>query len=73
METWIWISLYIVQALVGAVLWRKYASKEGFYRIENGLWALFASSLVISNLVGLLIMLGWFIDFLAGVKKTEEK
>ena len=73
METWIWISLYVVQTIVGAVLWRKYAPKEGFYRIENGLWALFAGSLVISNLVGLLIMLGWFIDFLAGVKnKTDD-
>ena len=65
------ISLYILQTFIGAIFWRKYAPKEGSWRIENGRWALFASSLVISNIVGLFIMLGWLVDYLAGIKKKK--
>lgn len=69
METCMIISLYILQTFIGAVLWRKYGDKEGFWRIENGCWALFASSFVISNIIGLFILSGRFIDFLASKKK----
>ena len=68
----IWISLYIIQTLAGAVLWRKYAPKEGYWRVDSGLLALTQSSLVIPSIVGLIIMLGWLIDYLAGVKNKTE-
>ena len=67
------VILYILQTIIGAILWRKYAPAEGFWRIENGKWALFASSLVISNVVGLFIMLGWLVDYLAGIKKEKRE
>ena len=68
----IWISLYIIQTLVGAVLWRKYAPKEGCWRLDSGLLALTPSCLVIPNIIGLFIMLGWLIDYFAGIKNKDR-
>ena len=82
METWMWISLWIVQTIVGAVLWRKYMydAKETITEV------LLQNALVIQNVVFIFIILFksigylynqlcYFIDFLAGVKnkETEEK
>ena len=82
METWKWISLWIVQTIVGAVLWRKYMydAKETITEV------LLQNALVIQNVVFIFIILFksigylynqlcYFIDFLAGVKnkETEEK
>ena len=81
METWIWISLYVVQTLVGAVLWRKYVLTEK----DTALTALVLSCLVFPSVICgiylvfrmhnfLLKPLYSYIDYLAGVKnKTEEK
>ena len=79
METWIWISLWIVQTFVGAVLWRRYMydAKETITEV------LLQNALVIQNVVFIFIILFksigylykqlcYFIDFLAGVKKTEK-
>ena len=81
METWIWISLYILQTLVGAVLWRKfmYSEKDSVSEV------LFLNALLITNIFMVMFLLFksidylfkqlcYFIDFLAEVKnKTEEK
>ena len=81
METWIWISLWIVQTIVGAVLWRRfmYDKKETVTEvlIQNALVApniLFIVVIFFKSLGYLFKQLCYFIDFLAGVKnKTEEK
>ncbi len=79
METWMWVSLWILQTFIGAVLWRKYGNTA-----DSTINILGWSSLVFLNVIGLawLIVLGinflfeklcLFIDFLAGKKnKTEE-
>ena len=71
METWIWISLWVVQTLIGAVLWKKFAFGK------DTEWALFYSATIFMNIAGLIALIFihscYFIDFLAGVKKTEEK
>lgn len=87
METWIWISLWVVQTIVGAVLWRKYFFTEdycgGDYEShELGIKSLCfgAISLVVVpimlccySFMALYVYTGDFISFLAGVKnKTEE-
>ena len=70
METWIWISLWIVQTLVGAVLWKKFAFGK------DTEWALFYSATIFMNIAGLIALIFihscYFIDFLASVKKTEK-
>ena len=73
-----WISLYVVQTLVGAVLWRKYAPKEGTWRIDSGLLGIVPSCLILPNVYMIIVYFFKFldnaIDYLAGVKnKTEEK
>ena len=72
METWIWGSLWVVQTLIGAVLWKKFAFGK------DTEWALFYSATIFMNIAGLIALIFihscYFIDFLAGVKnKTEEK
>ena len=84
METWIWISLWIVQTIVGAVFYRKYQNEVG----QVGQYpesALIFSALVLVNMFAVVVLLFksigylynqlcYFIDFLAGVKnKTEEE
>ena len=80
METCMWISLWVVQTLVGAVLWRRYMYDEK----ETITEVLLLNALVISNIVFIFVILFksvgflykqicYFIDYLAGVKKTEEK
>ena len=81
METWIWISLWVVQTIVGAVLWRKYM----YDREESVHEVLFLNALLLINIFIVIVLLFksigylynqlcYFIDFLAGVKnKTEEK
>ena len=72
-----WISLWVVQTIVGAVLWRKYAPKEGKWRIDSGLLGIVPSCLILPNVYMIIVYFLKFldstIDFLAGVKKTEEK
>jgi len=75
MKTWIWISLYIIQTLVGAVYMRKVLV---YNKHNDGFVSFILSSLVIINVVFLIAyfcdLISIFIDFLAGVKtKTEEK
>ena len=79
METWIWISLWIVQTLVGAVLWRKcmYDRSESVHEV------LFLNALLLINIFIVIVLLFksigylynqlcYFIDFLAGVKNKTE-
>ena len=70
METWIWISLWVVQTLVGAVLWKKFAFGK------DTEWALFYSATIFMNIAGLIALIFihscYFIDFLAGVKNKTE-
>ena len=87
METWIWISLWIVQTIVGAVLWRRYFFTDDYddgdcESHELGVRSLFVGSIsliVVPIMIGcyslmyLYVCVGNFISFLAGVKKTEEK
>lgn len=74
METWMWISLYLLQTLLGAVLWRKFIINND--KKDNGIYCLICSSFVITNLYFLLyafiLFLGFSVDFLAGVKKKEK-
>lgn len=87
METWIWISLYIVQTIVGAVLWRKYFFTDDYddgdcESHELGVRSLFVGSIsliVVPIMIGcyslmcLYVYVGNFISFLAGVKnKTDD-
>lgn len=79
METWIWISLWIVQTIVGAVLWRRfmYDKKETVTEvlIQNALVApniLFIVVIFFKSLGYLFKQLCYFIDFLAGVKNKTE-
>ena len=79
METWIWISLWIVQTFVGAVLWRRfmYDKKETVTEvlIQNALVApniLFIVVIFFKSLGYLFKQLCYFIDFLAGVKNKTE-
>ena len=76
-----WISLYVVQTIVGAVLWRKYM----YDRSDSVHEVLFLNALLFINIFILIFLLFksigylynqlcYFIDFLAGVKnKTEEE
>ncbi len=75
METWMWITLYIVQTIAGAVIFRKYSNKSS----EE---SLAMSATVIINCVGLVLLLVCaieclykqlllLIDFLAGVNKKD--
>jgi hypothetical protein len=83
METWIWISLWVVQTILGAVFYRKYFNVKGNVG-ESPEDCLFMSAVVIVNCISLVFILFYgigylfkqiliFIDFLAGIKKTEEK
>ena len=82
MENWMWISLWIAQTFVGAVLWRKfmYDEKETITEvlIQNALVApniIFIAVVFFKSLGYLYNQFCHFIDFLAGVKnkKIEEK
>ena len=75
METWIWISLWVVQTILGAVLWRKYM----YDREESVHEVLFLNALLLINIFMVMFLLFksidylfkqlcYFIDFLAGVK-----
>ena len=82
MEIWIWISLWIVQTIVGAVFYRKYQNEVG----QVGQYpesALIFSALVLVNMFAVVVLfcglinvlfkrLFYFIDFLAGVKNKTE-
>ena len=79
METWIWISLWIVQTIVGAVLWRKYM----YARSKSVHEVLFLNALLLINIFIVIVLLFksigylynqlcYFIDYLAGVKNKTE-
>ena len=78
METWIWISLYVVQTILGAVLWRKFM----YDKLESVHEVLFLNALLLINIFIVVIFfkslgylfkqLCYFIDFLAGVKNKTE-
>ena len=74
-----WISLWVVQTIVGAVLWRRfmYDKKETVTEvlIQNALVApniLFIVVIFFKSLGYLFKQLCYFIDFLAGVKNKTE-
>ena len=79
-----WISLYVVQTIVGAVLCRKYFNVKGNVG-ESTEDCLLMSAIVIINCISLVFLIFYgikylfkqliiLIDFLAGVKnKTEEE
>lgn len=79
MENWMWISLWVVQTIVGAVFYRKYFNSKGHVG-ESPEACLFMSAVVIVNCISLVFLLFYgieylfkqlviLIDFLAGVKK----
>ena len=79
METWIWISLWIVQTIAGAVLWRKFM----YDRSESVHEVLFLNALLLINIFIVIVLLFksigylynqlcYFIDYLAGVKNKTE-
>ena len=83
METWIWVSLWVVQTIVGAIGYRKYHNDEGMLG-QTPQSALIFSSIVVVNIISCCALfcqfinysfsgLYKFIDYLAGVKKTEEE
>ena len=53
-----WISLYVVQTLVGAVIWRKYEEKAPTLEILG------ESCLVIMNILGLIYILFKSVQYL---------
>lgn len=65
-----WISLYTVQTLVGAVLWRKYTKGN---KDINGFICFLFGAIMIPNIIlliaGVYHLVNNLIDFLAGVKK----
>ena len=74
-----WVSLYVVQTLVGAVLWRKYM----YDRSESVHEVLFLNALLLINIFIVIVLLFksigylynqlcYFIDFLAGVKRQKK-
>jgi hypothetical protein len=76
METWMWVSLWILQTFIGAVLMRRFSDIE----VEG---ALFCSAIIIGNIVGLIAgfisltnycfgKLCFFVDFLAGKRNKTE-
>lgn len=76
METWMWITLYIVQTVLGAVFLRRYQGEVGQVG-ESSITALLFSMTVFVNIFSLVFtlffLLGellsklfYFIDFLAG-------
>ena len=79
-----WISLYVVQTIVGAVFYRKYFNVKGHVE-ESTEDCLLMSAIVIINCISLVFLIFYgikylfkqliiLIDFLAGVKnKTEEE
>ena len=79
-----WISLYVVQTIVGAVFYRKYFNVKGHVE-ESTEDCLLMSAIVIINCISLVLLIFYeieylfkqliiLIDFLAGVKnKTEEE
>ena len=79
MEIWIWISLWVVQTILGAILWRKYM----YDREESVHEVLFLNALLLINIFIVIVLLFksigylynqlcYFIDFLAGVKNKTE-
>lgn len=82
METWMWISLWVVQTIVGAIGYRKYQNGEGQIG-QTPQSALILSGMVIINIISCCVLFCQFInysfkgvykfiDYLAGVKKTEK-
>ena len=76
MENWMLVSLYVIQTLVGAIIWRKHEEKASTLEILG------VSCLVIMNILGLIYILSKsvqylvkqlcnLIDFLAG--KSYER
>lgn len=61
METWMWISLWIVQTFVGAVLWRKLVfNKEQDYSVNINLLSFLFSAILIPNIAMLFAFIfGW--------------
>ena len=79
MEIWIWISLWVVQTILGAILWRKYM----YDREESVHEVLFLNALLLINIFIVIVLLFksigylynqlcYFIDFLAGVKNKNR-
>lgn len=73
-----WISLYVIQTLVGAVFYRKYFSSKGNFG-ESTEACLIISATIVVNWISLVFLLCYgveylfkqvviFIDYLAGVK-----
>lgn len=73
MKNWILISLYILQTIVGAVVWRKLFkdNKDG-----DGFGCFILSAVVLPNIIfiiaGLWAFISALVDFLAGVKNNEQ-
>ena len=86
METWMWISLWIVQTILGAVLWRKYFFTDDYndgdcesheLGFKSFVFGMFSIAIVPCFIVVYLYMYGYvslgeFINFLAGVKNKTE-
>lgn len=81
MEAWMWISLWVVQTIVGAIGYRKYQNGEGQIG-QAPQSALILSGIVIINIISCCVLfyqfinhsfsgLYKFIDYLAGVNKKD--
>lgn len=67
METWIWISLYIIQTLVGSVLWRKIVfTKQLSYSININLLSFFFSAILVPNIS---MIFAYLFDWLNYIEK----
>lgn len=79
METWTLISLWVVQTLVGAVLWRKFLNGNEDNNTSNndGLICFTISAFVLPNIIFLLVfishLISKLIDFLAGNESSKNK
>lgn len=74
METWIWISLWVVQTLIGAVLWRRFFEDD---KDNDGLTCFIISAFILPNFLILIVYLAFLIsnivDYLAGVNYEKTK
>lgn len=71
METWIWISLWVVQTIVGAIFYRKYFNVKGNVG-ESTEDCIIMSAVVIVNCISLVFLIFYGIEYLFKQKRLKS-
>ena len=71
MENWMWVSLYVIQTLVGAIFYRKYFNVKGNVgeAIED---CIIMSAVVIVNCISLVFLIFYGIEYLFKQKRLKS-